>query len=171
MANSLIILHQIYLLMSKQGFPMTPLILGLSCEHDLTLHQISYPLNIFLLLFAWLVENCSLFPSLISWQIEKKRELPRNAISVFPYTSVCECTSVYVCVCPQGSSRSVSRVKSVCLLWPTVHSFYLTSHLRCDCPVKALIESNLKRTNTARVAYRTPKLCDQLKKQRYLLSH
>lgn len=170
MANSLIILHQIYLLMSKQGFPMTPLILGLSCEPDLTLHQISYPLNIFLLLFAWLVENCSLFPSLISWQIEKKKRAPKECNQCVPLHF---CVWVHKCVrvCPQGSSRSVSRVKSVCLLWPTVHSFYLTSHLRCDCPVKALIESNLKRTNTARVAYRTPKLCDQLKKQRYLLSH
>lgn len=105
MANSLIILHQIYLLMSKQGFPMTPLILGLSCEPDLTLHQISYPLNIFLLLFAWLVENCSLFPSLISWQIEKKKRAPKECNQCVPLHF---CVWVHKCVRMCVSTRFLS---------------------------------------------------------------
>lgn len=170
MANSLIILHQIYLLMSKQDFPMTPLTFGLSHEPDFTLHQNSYLSSTFLLLLAWLVDNYRLFLLLISWQFAKNKwKLPRSILSVFSYSSVCECTSVYMCA--QGSSRSVPRGRSVCLLWSTGCSFYLTSDLRCDCPVKDLIESNLKRTNTARVAYRMTKLCDQLKEQRCLLSH
>lgn len=113
MANSLIILHQIYLLMSKQGFPMTPLILGLSCEPDLTLHQISYPLNIFLLLFAWLVENCSLFPSLISWQIEKKKESSQGMQSVCSLTLLC--VSAQVCTCVSTRFLSLCLQGEVCM--------------------------------------------------------
>lgn len=117
---------------------------------------------------ASLVENYRLFLFLISWQLEKKRA-PKECTWCAPsYFCV---WSVHMCVCPQGSSGSVSRMKSECLVWSTVRSLYLTSDLRCDCPVKDLIESNLKRTNATRVAYRTPMLCDQLKRQRCLLSH
>lgn len=155
-----------------KDFPVTPLILGLSHEPDFILHQISYPSSIFLLLLAWLVDKYRLFLLLISLQFEKKPKALKECTQCDPlYSCVWVHKCVHGCVCPQGSSCSVPRVKSVCLLWSTACSFYLTSDLRCDCPVKDLIENNLKRTNTARVAYRMTKLCDQLKKKKCLLSH
>lgn len=114
---------------------------------------------------GWKLQAVSLLDFLATWKKRAPKECTWCAPSYF-------CVwSVHMCVCPQGSSGSVSRMKSECLVWSTVRSLYLTSDLRCDCPVKDLIESNLKRTNATRVAYRTPMLCDQLKRQRCLLSH
>lgn len=100
---------------SKQDFSMTPLILGLSCEPDFISHQISYPSSIFLLLLAWLVENYRLFLLLISWQFEKKWELLRSLLSVFPYTHVCDCTR-FLSLCFQGEVCMPLVISTVLIL-------------------------------------------------------
>lgn len=113
---------------------MTILTLGLSCESDSISHKISHPSTHSLFLLAWLLENYRPFLLLTSWQFEKKQELPRAllALWVFAHTSACVCvsTSMYVHVCPQGPSRSVSRAQSGCLLYSFyLNSFYLNSVL------------------------------------------